>query len=64
MCENKKQYYGSLNVNRITDNKTFWRVVKQNFSNKIVVTNKVILRMAEKLYQIQKRLLIPLKKFD
>ena len=34
MCQSKKQYYGSLNVNHITDNKNFWRVVKPNFSNK------------------------------
>ena len=41
----KKQYHGSLNVNHIiTDNKNFWRVVKTNFSNKIVGTNRVILR--------------------
>ena len=41
----KKQYYGSLNVNHIIkDNKNFWRVLKTNFSNKIVGTNRVILR--------------------
>ena len=39
----KKQYYGSLNVNNITDNKNFWRVAKPNFSNKILGTNRVIL---------------------
>ena len=44
MRQNKKQYYGSLNVNHITDNKNFWRVVKPNFSNKILATNRVILR--------------------
>ena len=44
MRENKKQYHGSLNVNRITDNKNFWRVVGSNFSNKIVATNRMILR--------------------
>ena len=44
MRENKKQYFVSLNVNRITDNKHFWRVVKPNFSNEILGTNKVILR--------------------
>ena len=49
MRENKKQYYGSLNVNRITDNKNFWRVVKPNFSNKIVGTNGVILRDGGKI---------------
>ena len=44
MRQSKKQYYGSLNVNHITDNKNFWRVVKPNFSNKILATNRVILR--------------------
>ena len=44
MRENKKQYHGSLNVNRIKDNKNFWRVVGSNFSNKIVATNRMILR--------------------
>ena len=44
MRQNKKQYYGFLNVSHITNNKNFWRVVKPNFSNKIPGTNKVILR--------------------
>ena len=44
MRQSKKQYYGSLNVNHLTDNKNFWRVVKPNFSNKILGTNRVILR--------------------
>ena len=49
MRQNKKQYYGSLNVNHITDNKNFWRVVKPNFSNKILGTNRVILRDGSKV---------------
>ena len=49
MHENKEQYCGSLNVNRVTDNKSFWRVVKPNFSNKIVGTSKVILRDGGKI---------------
>ena len=44
MRQHKKQYYGSLNVNHITDNKNFWRLVNPNFSNKILGTNRVILR--------------------
>ena len=42
--ENKKQYYASTNVNLITDNKNVWRIVKQNFSNEIVTTNRVVLK--------------------
>ena len=49
MPQSKKQYYGSLNVNHITDNKNFWRVVKPNFSNKILGTNRVILRDGGKI---------------
>ena len=49
MRENKKQFYGSLNVNRIADIKNFWRIVKPNFSHKIFGTNRVILRDARKI---------------
>ena len=49
MRQSKKQYHGSLNVNHITDNKNFWRVVKPNFSNKILDTNRVILRDGGKI---------------
>ena len=45
----KKQYYGSWNFNHITDNKNFWRVAKLNFSNKILGTNRVILRDGRKI---------------
>ena len=33
-----------LDINRITDSKNLWRVFKPNFSNKVVTTNRVILR--------------------
>ena len=49
MRQNKKQYYGYLNVNHITDNKNLWRVVKPSFSNKILGTNRVILRDGDKI---------------
>ena len=38
-----------MNVNSITDNKNFWGVVKSKFSNKIVVTNRVISRDGSKI---------------
>ena len=49
MRQSKKQYYGSLNVNHIKDNKNIWRVVKPNFSNKILGTNRVMLRDGDKI---------------
>ena len=45
----KQRNYGSLNVNRITDNENVWRVVKLNFSNKTIATNRVILRDGGKI---------------
>ena len=55
MRENEKQHYGSLNVNRITDKTKFWRVVEPNFSNKIVATNRVILRNVGKILSNTKK---------
>ena len=49
MRQSKKQCYGSLSVNHLTDNKNFWRVVKPNFSNKILGTIRVILRDGGKI---------------
>ena len=49
MRQSKKQYYGFLNVNHIKDNKNIWRVVKPNFSNKILGTNRVMLRDGDKI---------------
>ena len=39
----------SESFNRLTDNKNFWRVIKPNFSNKIVGTNRLILRDGGKI---------------
>ena len=38
-----------MHVNGIADKKTFWMVVKPNFSNKILGTNRVILRDGRKV---------------
>ena len=42
MRENRRQCYVPLNVNRIKDKKNLWMIVKPNFLNKIVGTNRVI----------------------
>ena len=63
MRQNKKQYYGSLNVNNITDNKNFWRVVKPNLSNKILGTNRVILRDGDKVISDTERVADTFNKF-
>ena len=46
---NAWKYFASLNINRIRDNKNFWRVVKPNFSDKTLGTNRAILRDGGKI---------------
>ena len=63
MRQSKKQYYGSLNVNHLTDNKNFWSVVKPNFSNKILGTNRVILRDGGKIISDTEKIADTFNKF-
>ena len=37
----KKDYYSNLNINRITDNKKFWKTVKPSFSDKPRQSKKI-----------------------
>ena len=39
----KKEYFENLNVNSVNDNKTFWKNVKPNFSEKNKNTEKIVL---------------------
>ena len=62
MREKDKQYYGSLNINRITDNKNFYRAVKTNFSNKIV-TNSDMSRDGSKIISDKEKVVDTFNKF-
>ena len=39
----KRNYYESLNLNNICDNKKFWTTVKPLFSNKIKLAENIVL---------------------
>ena len=41
--ESKKDFYNSLNVKKVADNKDFWKTIKPNFTNKILKDEKIIL---------------------
>ena len=41
--KSKQEYYSSLDVKNITDNKTFWKTVKPLLSDKVTSTQKIIL---------------------
>ena len=53
----------NINVNCITDNKNFWRVVEPNFSNKIVGTNRVMLRDGAKIISDKEKVADTFNKF-
>ena len=39
----KREYYNSLNINKITDNKKFWKSVKPSFTDKINTNEQITL---------------------
>ena len=39
----KKNFYNNLNVNKITDNKSFWKTVKPSFTEKTLKDEKIVL---------------------
>ena len=42
MCLKKQKYYESLDISKITNNKTFWKTISSLFSNKSYSTNSRI----------------------
>ena len=47
--QNKKDYFGTLDIKSVTDNKMFWKTVAPLFSNKSRASNKITLSKNEKL---------------
>ena len=41
--KSKREYYSTLDVKNITDNKTFWKAVKPFLSDKVTSTQKITL---------------------
>ena len=50
----KKQYFNSIDVKNITDNKKFWKTDKPKFSNKYKTANTIILVKYEKILHDEK----------
>ena len=49
MHQNKKDYFETLDMKSVTDNKMFWKTVAPLFSNKSKASNKITLSENEKL---------------
>ena len=45
----KKDFYNNLNVEEVTDNKHFWKIIKPNFTDKILKDEKIILAEDDKV---------------
>ena len=52
-----------MKINKNNENKNFWRVVKPNFSNKIVGTNRVILTGGGKIISDTEKVVDTFNKF-
>ena len=39
----KKEYFSSLNINKVAENKSFWKIVKPFLSNKTISSQKITL---------------------
>ena len=44
LCNTKKYDFQKLNIKDLTDNKKFWKTIKPFFSNKVLNSNKLMLR--------------------
>ena len=40
--ETKRNFYNNLNVNKITDNKSFWKTIKPSFTEKTLKDKKIV----------------------
>ena len=49
MRQNRKNYFETLDIKSVTDNKMFWKTVAPLFSNKSKASNKITLSENEKL---------------
>ena len=52
--KSKKLYYGILDEKNVTDNKTFWKTIKQFFSDKIVsrvIVSKITLTEEDEIIE-------------
>ena len=54
--KSKKQYFNSIDVKNLADNKMFWKTIRPKFSNKCKTANKIILVEDEKSYRTKKLL--------
>ena len=52
--KSKKQYFNNADVKNLTDNKTFWKIIRPKFSNKCKTANTIILVEDEKILQDEK----------
>ena len=41
--KDKKDFYGNLNISKVTDNRVFWKIVKPKISDKLKIRSKITL---------------------
>ena len=59
----KKEYFQNLNVKDLSDSKNFWKIIKPYFSNKVLNSNKILLKEKGELVSDEKQLASIMNKF-
>ena len=45
----KKNFYGNLDISKVTDNRVFWKIVKPKISDKVKIHSKITLVEDDKI---------------
>ena len=45
----KKDFYGNLDISKVTDNRVFWKIVKPKISDKVKIRSKITLVEDDKI---------------
>ena len=45
----KKDFYGNLDISKVTDNRVFWKIVKPEISDKVKIFSKITLLEDDKI---------------
>ena len=45
----KKDFYGNLDISKVTDNRAFWKIVKPKISDKVKIRSKITLVEDDKI---------------
>ena len=49
LSKEKKDFYGNLDISKVTENRVFWKIAKPNISDKVKIRSKISLVEDDKM---------------